>query len=160
MKLTGRYIKADLPAYTKLVAMGYKDKGIKMSHRYWGILSDRTLHGYESVELAEAANLKRCYFEHGLFIEIASTHGAITPESVNNQLKALDCKMCGNYIDEEFSNANCTGCFKNPFYMNCFTPIPKHKYTKKIIYRMDDAPPLIIEHDITEEEYLNETSSL
>ena len=56
-------------------------------------------------------------------------HGVITLESVNKQLKELDCKKCGNYIDEEFSNANCTGCSKNPFYMNCFTPISKPKYT-------------------------------
>ena len=31
------------------------------------------------------------------------------------------CKGCGNYIDKEFMNANCSGCRMNPFYMNCFT---------------------------------------
>lgn len=34
---------------------------------------------------------------------------------------AVDCSDCGNYLDKEFSNANCSGCSKNPFYINCFT---------------------------------------
>ena len=35
--------------------------------------------------------------------------------------KDKDCESCGNYIDKTFENPNCSGCSKNPFYINCFT---------------------------------------
>ena len=35
----------------------------------------------------------------------------------------FNCKNCGNYINELFENPNCSGCSKNPFYINCFTPL-------------------------------------
>lgn len=47
-------------------------------------------------------------------------------EEVKNPIHGVnefDCKSCGNYINDEFSNANCNGCSKNPFYINCYTPI-------------------------------------
>ena len=34
-----------------------------------------------------------------------------------------ECEECANYLDALFENPNCNGCSKNPFYINCFTPI-------------------------------------
>lgn len=45
----------------------------------------------------------------------------------NNCTNLIDCKKCGNYINDDFNNPNCNGCTKNPFYINCFTPIKKVK---------------------------------
>lgn len=55
------------------------------------------------------------------------------PEKIKKLAKSIsdslfkECKACVNYIDCSFENPNCTGCSKNPFYMNCFTPKPKLK---------------------------------
>ena len=50
---------------------------------------------------------------------------------MNNQ--KLDCKDCGNYIDNRFMSPNCGGCSMNPFYINCFTS--KIYKTQREIYK-------------------------